>query len=580
MSLFTGTSKSVKSAASNWTGIRNSKRKKLHCPYCSKAVIKLPLHLEHVHAKEPDIILMTKMSAEDRLLKLTELRNKGAMIHNGTLGEDERDFSQTGFQVKYRPKCDTNTSLDYVYCAGCFGSYHKKFLSKHQKRCKLCSPSKRKGLENKTIQQLPIPTTTPTKHMLKKLRVDAIGDIILYDPLLIRYAERLSIKGERQYVYSRNALRELARLIDKVRELEGNSKITMATLLDPAKYKTIVRAVQLISEDGPSLGMKLGHSLISIAQMHMSDSLMLSSLDYYLHRSSYKKAKDFKTVMSTSWTVDIATRARRKLYSKNKNSTAAQPTAQDVKIMNDFLKDNISETLKHLEECPTEPDYVFLQKNALCLMVMFNRKRAGEASRMTFDDYQNGKISEAVLSANSHEYQLTSFEKELLKTHKRIEITGKNGKHVPVILTPLMFQSLEMLVKFSSNFAMKENPYIFGMLHSRDPEHPTYIRCTDVLREFSQVCGASQPDTLRSTKLRKQIATQCQILNLRDNELDMLASYMGHSTKIHEQFYRIASDVLQVAKVTKVLLAMDSGKMKSLEGKCLDEVDETFLPGL
>lgn len=97
------------------------------------------------------------------------------------------------------------------------------------------------------------------------------------------------------------------------------------------------------------------------------------------------------------------------------------------------------------------------------------------------------------------------------------------------------------------------------------------------MRRFTEECGAFQLAILRSTKLRKQIATQRQILNLQDNDLDVLASFMGHTKDIHKNFYRLPSDVLQVTKVTKVLLAMEQGTMKSLEGKSLDEIDENAL---
>lgn len=136
-----------------------------------------------------------------------------------------------------------------------------------------------------------------------------------------------------------------------------------------------------------------------------------------------------------------------------------------------------------------------------------------------------------------------------------------------------MIDGLDVLVKLRNDYKLRENPYIFGLLYSRNADEPTYIRCTDVLRRFSEECGASQPKTLRSTKLRKQIATQCQILNLKENELDVFASLMGHSKEEHESFYRLPTDVLQVAKVTKLKLAMDQGIMKSLEGRSLGDIN-------
>lgn len=108
----------------------------------------------------------------------------------------------------------------------------------------------------------------------------------------------------------------------------------MVSLLDPLKYKMIIQAVKIISVDNPSTGMKLGHSLIAISQMYMYDSLMLEA-DTDSKRACYKKAKEFKLVMQSNWSVDVVTGAKRQLHSSTKNDVTPQPTPADVKIMND-----------------------------------------------------------------------------------------------------------------------------------------------------------------------------------------------------------------------------------------------------
>lgn len=65
----------------------------------------------------------------------------------------------------------------------------------------------------------------------------------------------------------------------------------------------IIQAVKIISVDNPSTGMKLGHSLIAISQMYMYDSLMLEA-DTDSKRACYKKAKEFKLVMQSNWSVE------------------------------------------------------------------------------------------------------------------------------------------------------------------------------------------------------------------------------------------------------------------------------------
>ena len=96
-----------------------------------------------------------------------------------------------------------------------------------------------------------------------------------------------------------------------------------------------------------------------------------------------------------------------------------------------------------------------------------------------------------------------------------------------------------------------ENQYVFDATRGSSG----YIRGSDVLRYSSEECGAQHAAQLRSTSLRNHVATLSQVLNLREHELDQLARYMGHETRIHREFYRLPHDVYQPAKVAKVLMA-------------------------
>ena len=50
-----------------------------------------------------------------------------------------------------------------------------------------------------------------------------------------------------------------------------------------------------------------------------------------------------------------------------------------------------------------------------------------------------------------------------------------------------------------------------------------------------------------------------QVMNLQDNELDVLAKFLGHDVRIHRYFYRLPDATMQMAKVSKLLLALEGG---------------------
>lgn len=103
------------------------------------------------------------------------------------------------------------------------------------------------------------------------------------------------------------------------------------------------------------------------------------------------------------------------------------------------------------------------------------------------------------------------------------------------------------------------------------PKALTHIRGSDVVRQITQSCGAKQPEALCSTKLRKHMATMSKILNLKDNEMDNLADFLGHDIRVHRKYYRLGT--LQLAKISKVLMAMERGQLSDFKGRNLDEIN-------
>lgn len=63
-----------------------------------------------------------------------------------------------------------------------------------------------------------------------------------------------------------------------------------------------------------------------------------------------------------------------------------------------------------------------------------------------------------------------------------------------------------------------------------------------------------------------------QILCLKDNELDVLATFMGNNIKVHREYYRLPENTLQVAKIAKILLLMEKGQMNKCSGMSLDSI--------
>lgn len=150
------------------------------------------------------------------------------------------------------------------------------------------------------------------------------------------------------------------------------------------------------------------------------------------------------------------------------------------------------------------------------------------------------------------------------------EIRGKCGRKVPVLITDECKKGLEILAKTRQEMGvLDENPYMFAL---KDKEN-SHLRALVVVSKAATDCGAAHPELIRSTKLRKYTATICQILKMNGNEIEWLANHLGHSVRIHRELYSFKDSTVELTKVSKILVAMDEGKIVEYSGKTLSEIE-------
>ncbi|XP_071581740.1 uncharacterized protein [Temnothorax nylanderi] len=174
--------------------------------------------------------------------------------------------------------------------------------------------------------------------------------------------------------------------------------------------------------------------------------------------------------------------------------------------------------------------------------------------------------------------------KSLSKEHKKIAnkyirfcIRGKLGRTVPVLLSNDLFESINLILKYRKESNVPEkNPYVFG-LPGYNKQRYKYLRACILMRKFSSECNAMQSNTLRGTVLRKHVATYCIQLNLNDMEVSDLATFMGHSEKIHKDHYRqplATRDILQISQYLEAVQGNDqhANSESSTESNIDDEL--------
>ena len=198
------------------------------------------------------------------------------------------------------------------------------------------------------------------------------------------------------------------------------------------------------------------------------------------------------------------------------------------------------------------------------------RHKIGETERLLLDSYINGDEN---LTQNQEIESLSSLEKQLVKNQMIVETRGKRGNKVEIFPQNLK-EATDLLVQYRKNASVDpKNEYLFARANFGSL---SYIRGCDVIRNFAKACGAKQPKMLTSSKLRIHLGTMTQFLNLNDGELDNLASFMGHSIAVHNEFYKWPKNTLYLVKASKLLIALERGKLSEYRGKSLDEIDFEF----
>ncbi|WAR09760.1 MYLK-like protein [Mya arenaria] len=526
--------------------------KKSYCYYCKNLYkSKMSKHLFAVHAAEPRVRKISQM----------EVLQKGE-----------------GNLIVYRRPGVPANAYDYIHCRFCKGFYHHKLLWSHVKTCSF----KPDGAENDTernfirearceiapflqqqdedIEMLDevIDKMKETKENpgLKKVcqEDELIRQFGLYHLGRLGPLEEQRLKDQDNV---RTKMRSLARLLVRLNGEELFS-YPLSHFICAQKFDLVAKTVkEMYQEIGSSqLGLNLGHYIKQV-------SLLKSSMCLRKQNCGRKKeANEFTEMFDAEWKGKVSSVANRSKRLKAMNKRCELPSTEDLVSLKKILVEEIQIKWKtQHQHIPT----------------LFNKRRVNEVSELKVSDFQK-RIRGDELDTNTEIYNsLAVSEKALLKRMELLEVRGKSTRglrKVFVILSTDMVEGLSHLLMVRAQAGVPStNTFLFS-------------RCTDspqdgceALRVVTSKChNLAFPERVRTTKLRKYLATTTQIMDMRDDELKLIADHMGHSVAIHTEVYRMQTSVLERTKVARALLALEDGKLQGFNGRNLSSVSLDELP--
>lgn len=297
--------------------------------------------------------------------------------------------------------------------------------------------------------------------------------------------------------------------------------------------------------DAPTVAAGLGTLLKQIGNILISDCIKKHMLE------QKKNVEDFITLLSEDYTTSINKAVEETMTKNRQRKEVILPSLKDIQVLHEYLLQERISSYEKVQRSFLYDDWLNLAKSTLLSILLFNRRRPGELEHVLIEDFEKYE------SLNENNYPdlfntLTEEMKILAKKYVRFATRGKLERSVPVLLSANLVQCIKIILNLRKYAKVPEkNPYIFGLPSTVNNRYK-YLRACDLMREYSSVCGARVPYSLRSTQLRKHIATQCGILDISESQTSLLADHMGHDVAIHKKHYRqscLNKEILQLSKL-------------------------------
>ncbi|CAH1159979.1 unnamed protein product [Phaedon cochleariae] len=543
---------------------RKGNKTKNFCLYCCEPVLNFCRHLIRNHKYESQVLKICSYSkgSKERKELLTVLRKEGNFINKNQ-------------QKKPMKRPVTNENI--LPCDNCKGFYSSKTLWRHRRKC-TGAIGKQHQVRGENILLRNLKTDTKLKEtVFPRMMLDGVSRVAKEDVLICAFGSKY-LKTHRDKhcvnIVSRK-MRELAKLLIEMKK--HNPAIqNFFEALNPAHFDILVEAAKSVAKynsetesfGSPSFAVNIRPSIIQCCEIAILYALKRKSV--YGTIIAANAEADLKTLIrlvESQWHSEVSSQAMNDLNMNKFNKITIVPLASDLKLLKEYLISRSQSSIEQLRtDCNNVPAFITLLETIYCRIILLNRRRPGELQRLPLHLYEKVETN----SSNYEEFSsvVTPTEKILLENFRRVVIKGKRGRGVPILISPDVQENIKVLLDLRKNFINPKNVYFFANVGTLQP-----ISGYKVLRKYASNCGAKNPNALTATRLRKHLATLCQVFSMSENDIEQLATFMGHTVGIHRGSYRMPDDVYQTATISKLLLLMEKGEANKFKGKTLNEID-------
>ncbi|XP_034048296.1 uncharacterized protein LOC117529579 [Thalassophryne amazonica] len=319
-----------------------------------------------------------------------------------------------------------------------FWPFVRTELWRHEKTCKEKqgetgkSKKNRARIQKSSSQLMPVAVSSEGLHkIIHSMQQDHVTSQIRSDEMICTYGDALFAKKGReqsQHRYIAQKLRELGRFVLAAKEIDKKIKY-LCHIVDPAQFHLAIKAARRVSNYNPdsseygkpSTAVKIGFSLKAATEAWIGHCLM--SCDAL----NENKAKKFKELLDSSWSMYVSSNAHSTIEQRKWGKEDGIPLTEDVVTLQNYLRRMEDEAKKELKLCVSTTAYKKLSESLLAQIIVFNKKREGEASRLTLETYQ--KVDTGPLNKDIYD-TLSPVEQQLSHRLTRL-VTWQKRKKSP-----------------------------------------------------------------------------------------------------------------------------------------------------
>ncbi|XP_068188438.1 uncharacterized protein [Antennarius striatus] len=532
--------------------------KKNYCYVCGKGYLKIARHLKRHAAAEPDIAeaFAFRKKSKERKLHLENLRNRGNYKHN----LEVLKHNKGELKVKKLPSTENVTFTDHAYCLYCKGMYKRNMIWRHAVRCPYravgmsSTNGEKEDLDEEAFKDSSFPKIPCDVWKILVTLDNKIATLSQDDFLLIELAQSLLTKYEGHPSQNERVKQTLHEMGTLLIVLQRKRVSSFEDAIKPHNFCKVVEAVKEVSNFDEttenyikvSLAVKLVNSLKKIA------SIVLAGFDG--NEQMMTEANKFLTLCDSEWKELKSQKFIASVSGQKVNNPSTLSFIRDVQVFYGYLEKALASAIENLTMQDSTQAYSELCRVILAQASALN-KCPPEVSKMTLKAFQERSYTTQVLS----------------KRFIRINDLSRTDQEVAVLLTSELVNAMTLLLSKRETCGVHlDNPYLFAIPNSS----PTSIyHGQNCIRDFSNLCRAKKPEHLTWRSLHKHIARVFQILNLENHELSHLAKLLGQDIRADRAYYQSQEAVVELAKIAKLLLAMEKHSLEKFSGNTLEDIE-------